>query len=810
VNISDYKTYGGDISKLTDIDDYIEQQIKEKYGQLFNEDELKNLKIHVITCETEEELLTKLFELIHAHDPTIIAGFNSSNFDFPYIYNRLKRLNLDPNNFMSKFGKVEYSGFEIDTPDYKYIDLKYLYSPSDGMGFGDSLESYSLNSVAEHELGFKKVEYDEDNLDELYIKDIRNFLFYNMIDTILLKKLDQKLKHIEMFNSLRRMSRSLFHVGYKGRSFLGEDLMRYLMYKDEESVVRDFLPEVKIPFAENKDKYRSFSMALKNFGAYVKEPPNNVFRGLIVDYDQSLTYNQQVIITDGSNIYTVQIGEYESFIAEHNLKDKLLYILTVDEQGNIVWKRINGWLKHKRKYPIVRIKTENGGIIEVTENHSVFIEKNGEIVLISARELNIGDKLITLRRNRLIDVINNFGVSNRYVHYETDKVIEIHKVDVNDDNYEYVYDFSVEDVERFLAFDPYSKLMILVHNTSMYPSIDVMFNIDYSTLRAKVYPLFTSAFIRYILNGLYKQYINNLTKFTDTLSKFQKLWGEICDLFSEIYSPPENNKSEFRNWNTYFTTQLMIQIFKNAHSKGYEDIIEFIQNADYFETLAYIYPLFENFAHILAIFESEINPVAYLYLVSEDNEQYKAFLKKFYHSMVLSKIRQAKIMNDTVIKQIFEYVNELKTFVIVEPANSLAHFELKTIDEVINEFFSKYIVTATGALFNKHKDKLSTQARFIQTFMKLRKQVQNRAAEEFEKGNLLLSEELERTQLAIKILLNSIAYGISILPSYVLNDKNIANTITISGRFMIKFAQYFVDKLIPEFIKNALNSMQNK
>jgi DNA polymerase elongation subunit (family B) len=349
--------------------------------------------------------------------------------------------------------------------------------------------------------------------------------------------------------------------------------------------------------------------------------------------------------------------------------------------------------------------------------------------------------------------------------------------------------------------DIFRGLIVDYDQTSMYPSIDVMFNIDYTTLRARVYPLFSSTFIKTVLTKLYHIYMHEFSKFTDTLFKFENIWKNICDIYSEIYSPPGNNKTEFRNYNADFTTKLILRIFKNAKAKGYTDIVEYIKQADYFSTLAYIYPLFENMVHILSVFESEINPVAYFYLVTSSTDEYIEWIRSYYDDMIRAKAKQHKQLSKFLNNIIDNSIEHMETFVIIEPANNMVRFDTIGIEELPDTLFKDYIVTPTGTLFNRHDDKLSVQTKFITTFMKLRKQIQKRAAEVFEQGQIELSEELERSQLAIKILLNSISYGISILPSYVFNDKNIANTITITGRFMIKFAQYHVDKHIHDLIK---------
>ena len=51
------------------------------------------------------------------------------------------------------------------------------------------------------EVGEKKTEY-EGSLDQLYNKDFKKFIEYNRQDTLLLKKLDDKLQFLELANQL--------------------------------------------------------------------------------------------------------------------------------------------------------------------------------------------------------------------------------------------------------------------------------------------------------------------------------------------------------------------------------------------------------------------------------------------------------------------------------------------------------------------------------------------------------------------------------------------------------------------------------
>ena len=518
LNKKEYLEYGGDVNQLNEIAEYIRKGIEENYRELF-EDEYN---INIILCNDEKELIENLFNTIHNYDPLIIAGFNSVNFDFPYIYHRIQNLGLRSEDYMTKFGEIDYIGYEIDTPDYKYVDLKYLYEPDSGMGFGKSLESYSLNSVANVELGFSKVSYDEDNLDDLFIKNIKDYAFYNLIDAVLLKKLDAKLNHIQLFNSLRRMARSLFHIGYKGRSFLGEDLIRFLLYKHKNFVTRDFLQENKIPF-NKKEKFSSYYLSLKNFGAYVKTPPNDIFRGLIVDYDQ----------------------------------------------------------------------------------------------------------------------------------------------------------------------------------TSMYPSINVMFNIDFSTLQAKVYPIFTSQFLRYIVNLLYKQYRENMAQYVKLIEKLTTIFHIIADTYARMYSPPQNNKNEFIKYNTHYTINLLTAIIEDMNRRNVSSFEEYLKIAPYYITVAYIYPLIENITHLFSIFEKEINLIAYYYLVSKDDNTALQYLTNVYKVILPKDIFGQKFINNIIQLYLnnFEDFENVQVIVVFNPTDSIIRFDLVKLKDVYQILFKKYIVTPTGVLF---------------------------------------------------------------------------------------------------------------
>lgn len=159
----------------------------------------------VFIMETEEELLHTFFELIE--DADILSGWNSEGFDIPYMVNRTSRvIGKDYtrkfclwNQFPSKrkyemYGKAQET-FDLAGRihlDYMQLYRKYTYH---------EMHSYSLDAICEHELKEKKVEY-EGTLDQLYNDDFEKFIAYNIQDTVLLRKLDDKLQYIDLSNVL--------------------------------------------------------------------------------------------------------------------------------------------------------------------------------------------------------------------------------------------------------------------------------------------------------------------------------------------------------------------------------------------------------------------------------------------------------------------------------------------------------------------------------------------------------------------------------------------------------------------------------
>ena len=160
----------------------------------------------VIYTKHETELLGLLIQEIE--DTDVLSAYNGDVFDVPYIIASLgvhigkdeaeRALCRDGLKSRKRLIPDKYGGDDLIT--YKlygrvhidYMDLykKYTYS---------ELASYSLENVGEHELGYGKLDY-TGTLPDLYRKDYKRFLKYNLHDVFLLRDLEKKLSFLDILN----------------------------------------------------------------------------------------------------------------------------------------------------------------------------------------------------------------------------------------------------------------------------------------------------------------------------------------------------------------------------------------------------------------------------------------------------------------------------------------------------------------------------------------------------------------------------------------------------------------------------------
>lgn len=176
-------------------------------------------RIHI----SEEDLLRDFITFIRNEHPDIISGWNSQDYDLPYIVNRARKI-LDPEiyerfkacsdkeqkEFKDKFFVDQMSPVDNirteEVRDKKQGIFRKQYFIS-GINCLDLMEvyknytasiksSYALDAICVEEIGEGKKKFDG-TFAELY-ENWQDYCEYNLIDVDLLRKLDDKLGYIDL------------------------------------------------------------------------------------------------------------------------------------------------------------------------------------------------------------------------------------------------------------------------------------------------------------------------------------------------------------------------------------------------------------------------------------------------------------------------------------------------------------------------------------------------------------------------------------------------------------------------------------
>lgn len=218
--------------------------------------------VHV-KCNSEKELLIRFIQKWREINPDIVTGYNCAGFDVPFLINRIVRvLGKKFTNKLSPFSSgvqncirerqtdngIVYQILGITVLDY--LDLYKKFSRS-------KQESYKLDYIGEVEVNHNKVSFDEydNDLMKLWEYDYDKFILYNAIDTLIVNKLDKKLRYISLAITIAHMTKSDINDSTGSVKIWDNFIYNLLLNRDIQ-----IPPKVKHELNE------------KIIGAYVKEP----------------------------------------------------------------------------------------------------------------------------------------------------------------------------------------------------------------------------------------------------------------------------------------------------------------------------------------------------------------------------------------------------------------------------------------------------------------------------------------------------------------------------------------------------------
>ncbi len=271
--------------------------------------------ITYLKCKDEADLLDKFIKVWRSKQfvPDVLTGWNVEFFDMPYIINRITRIlgnesakRLSPWGLLSS-REVEIAGRNYVIPEIvglTILDYMQLYKK-----FSFTMqESYKLDHIASVVLGDRKVDYKDEgyeSLDDLYQRNYQRYIEYNIQDTRLIDRMEDKLKFIEQ----------VFALAYDGKiNYLDTftSVRSWDMYIHNELLSK----KIVIPQFDPSDRVKDEPIE----GGFVKEPIPGMYKW-VVSFDLNSLYPHLIMQ------YNISPETYVGMISSLNVKEGVDKIL---------------------------------------------------------------------------------------------------------------------------------------------------------------------------------------------------------------------------------------------------------------------------------------------------------------------------------------------------------------------------------------------------------------------------------------------------------------------------------------------------
>ena len=195
-------------------------------------------KYTYVHCTDEVDLFRKFLQHWKLNMPDVVTGWNTQNFDLPYLVNRGYKilaeneiLDLSPwRNIRERIVFInarEVQNYDIvGIASLDYLDLYKKF------GTYSVQESYKLDYILRQELGYGKLENPYDTYKEFYAKDWNLFVEYNVVDTVGVDDLETKMGLIDMAMTMAYDSRCNYVDVYHAVRLWDCIITDYLMGKN--------------------------------------------------------------------------------------------------------------------------------------------------------------------------------------------------------------------------------------------------------------------------------------------------------------------------------------------------------------------------------------------------------------------------------------------------------------------------------------------------------------------------------------------------------------------------------------------------
>jgi DNA polymerase elongation subunit (family B) len=338
---------------------------------------------YYIKCKDEADMLRKFVEAWEKLSADVVTGWNIEFFDIPYLINRISRIvgrkyaeRLSPWGILEEKmiyfnGKDQqsYAPVGVSIIDYMQAYKKFSFKNE---------ESYKLDHIAKVVLDAQKLDYSEyGSLHQLYLKDFQKYVEYNVHDTDLIDRLEDKLGFIKQIILIAYIAK----VNYPN-SFTSVRLW--------DSIIHNYLMSKNIVVNPGGDKKSTHQIA----GGYVKHPMpgqypwvvsfdlNSLYPHLIMQYNispETLVKSSGVFIDIDE---LVKKGQYEDW--KYLVENKLTVCPTgcyfTTEKRGFMPELMDKFYNDRKKYQAELKKTKRAIEAETDKDKKVELERQATVL----------------------------------------------------------------------------------------------------------------------------------------------------------------------------------------------------------------------------------------------------------------------------------------------------------------------------------------------------------------------------------------------------------------------------------------------
>lgn len=188
--------------------DLSENELKYVYDKFakYEQIEVRKYKFEFRFFDNEANMIIDYLKYIR-ENISHLTGWNFLGYDWPYIYNRCKALNLDI-SWLSPTGKFWHYNVTTKQGTHRDVMLPMHLIISDYMMIFQKWdqtikikENFTLDWIAGQILGYKKVQH-KLGFKEFYEREYPDYCFYNCVDSILVAEIDKKVHTANIWYSL--------------------------------------------------------------------------------------------------------------------------------------------------------------------------------------------------------------------------------------------------------------------------------------------------------------------------------------------------------------------------------------------------------------------------------------------------------------------------------------------------------------------------------------------------------------------------------------------------------------------------------